>query len=159
MMNHRVLVRRSRGIPGVYDRVIRHAAAAAVDAAGMDVPCYIEIMLVYDSEIKALNFTHRQKDAVTDVLSFPSLTLIPGVRFAAETHDYQDGRLFLGEIALSPARAEAQAEEYGHSAGREFMFLTAHSVLHLLGYDHEPGGAAEAEMLDMQKLIMIALGL
>lgn len=98
-----------------------------------------EIVFVADEEIKRLNRELRSVDAVTDVLSFPSLDGIKGrflkkEEYPAETDE--NGNLFLGSVAICAQRAREQAEEYGHSYERELFYLAAHGLFHLLGYDH-----------------------
>jgi probable rRNA maturation factor len=89
----------------------------------------VSLHLVGDEAIRALNATHREKDAVTDVLSFPLL--------AGDFVVPPGEPLHLGDVVVSYPRAVAQAEEYGHSVEREMAYLVAHGVLHVLGYDHE----------------------
>ncbi len=102
-----------------------------------------EIAIVDETEIRRLNVQTRGVDSVTDVLSYPSLDGIFGVKiqkksFPLEVDD--DGRLFIGSIAICRKRAEEQAAEYGHGNSREMNYLAAHGVCHLLGYDHIDGG-------------------
>ena len=73
--------------------------------------------------------------------------------------DFIEGKVFLGDIVISLEKAVAQAEEYGHSVEREIGFLAVHSLLHLLGYDHELGQAEEQEMFEKQEMILNSLGL
>lgn len=99
----------------------------------------VEVILCDEEYIKKLNAETRGVDAVTDVLSYPSLDHIRGAilkkaDFPADLDE--EGNLFLGSIAICKKRAEEQAEEYGHSYFRELNYLAAHGVLHLLGYDH-----------------------
>lgn len=99
----------------------------------------LEIVTVDEAEIRRLNRELRSTDAVTDVLSFPSLDNIFGKKllkknFPADLDD--EGNLFIGSIAICVKRAEEQAEEYGHSLERELNYLAAHGICHLLGYDH-----------------------
>ena len=89
----------------------------------------LSLHLVGDETIRALNAEHRDKDAATDVLSFPLFE--PG--FALPP----DEPVHLGDVVVSYPRAVAQADEYGHSVEREVAYLVAHGVLHVLGYDHE----------------------
>ncbi|MDE6597144.1 MAG: rRNA maturation RNase YbeY [Clostridia bacterium] len=98
-----------------------------------------EIIIVDEDEIRRLNKEQRDKDAVTDVLSFPSLDGIFGKALKKEDFPCdtdEDGNLFIGSIAICLKRAKEQAEEYGHSLNRELNYLAAHGVCHLLGYDH-----------------------
>ena len=108
-------------------------------------PRNVSVLITDNEEIHGLNLEYRGKDAPTDVLSFPLFD--------------EDGNLDdeeLGDIVISLERAVAQAEEYNHSLKREVAFLTAHSMLHLLGYDHENG---EQEMYVKQDEILNELGI
>ena len=112
-------------------------------------PCEVSVTLVDNARIHELNLEHRGIDRPTDVLSFPMFD-----------EDFDDDELcILGDIVLSLEQAEKQAEEYGHSFERETAFLTVHSMLHLLGYDHEEGKAAESEMFAKQEEILKIMGL
>ena len=98
-----------------------------------------EIIIVDEDEIRRLNREMRKIDAVTDVLSFPSLDGIFGKKIEKKNFPYEvdeQGNLFIGSIAICKKRAESQAEEYGHSIKREISYLAVHGVCHLLGYDH-----------------------
>ena len=98
-----------------------------------------EIIITDEEEIRRLNREIRGIDAVTDVLSFPSLVGIFGSKIQKKNFPYdldEQGNLFIGSIAICKKRAETQAEEYGHSIKREMNYLAAHGVCHLLGYDH-----------------------
>lgn len=98
-----------------------------------------EIIIVDEEEIRRLNRGLRGKDEVTDVLSFPSLDGIFGKPLNKKNFPFdtdEDGKLFIGSVAICLKRAEEQAEEYGHGLNRELNYLAAHGVCHLLGYDH-----------------------
>lgn len=114
----------------------------------------ISIMLVDNEEIHKLNKLHRDIDRPTDVLSFPMFEYDDdGEIDIAECDFGENGEILLGDIVISLERACEQAEEYGHSFEREVGFLTAHSLLHLLGYDHmEPD--EEKEMFALQEKIL-----
>lgn len=104
-----------------------------------DCPLAAEIMLCDEQEIRRLNREMRNTDAVTDVLSFPSLDDIRGVILKKDDFPLdidENGNLFLGSIAICVKRAEEQAEEFGHSFARELHYLATHGLWHLLGYDH-----------------------
>lgn len=92
--------------------------------------CEISVTIVDNDEIHAINLKHRGIDRATDVLSFPLID------FEKENLPNDGSKIYLGDIIISIERAMEQAEEYGHSIDREIGFLTAHSMLHLLGYDH-----------------------
>lgn len=99
----------------------------------------LEIVTVEEEEIRRLNRELRGNDSVTDVLSFPSLDGIFGKKLLKKDFPSdidEQGNLFIGSIAICVKRAEEQAEEYGHSVGRELNYLAAHGICHLLGYDH-----------------------
>ena len=96
----------------------------------------VSVYLTDNENIQILNREHRDKDMPTDVLSFPMLEFENG-EMVDDIGDYFDDVLILGDIIISIERAISQAEEYGHSVERELGFLLCHSVLHLLGYDHE----------------------
>jgi len=114
--------------------------------------CEVNLTLVSPAEIAKLNKTYRDKDGSTDVLSFPNAGAIPlaGNRGSKPT-------LNLGDIVICPCIAEAQAQEYGHSLERELAFLTAHGLLHLLGYDHNTP-QEEKDMISAQKKILAWVG-
>ena len=114
---------------------------------------------VTDNEgIRSLNNRERGIDKETDVLSFPMLEVEDGV-LIVEDSDILDDCVFLGDIVISLPKAKEQAEAYGHSFMREMGFLTVHSMLHLLGYDHELGEAEEKEMFAKQEEVLEALSL
>ena len=101
----------------------------------------VELLLTTDEEIHAMNREHRGIDRATDVLSFPMLDLktpgdLSGVENMPDAFDPESGELMLGDIVISKDKVIAKEEEYGHSVKREYAFLIAHSMLHLLGYDH-----------------------
>jgi probable rRNA maturation factor len=104
-----------------------------------DKPCEILMTLATDEIIRNVNRTHRGINQVTDVLSFPLTKQTPRRRLvASEPGDInpRTGRLALGDIVLCVPQAFRQSREYGHSLERELSYLTVHSMLHLLGYDH-----------------------
>jgi probable rRNA maturation factor len=110
------------------------------------------VWVVDDNTIKRLNGQFRRKDIATDVLSFPM-----GQGGVWDINP-ETGMLILGETVMSIERAAAQAKEYGHSAQRETAFLIVHSVLHLLGYDHEAGEAKARIMRAKEEAILTHLG-
>ncbi len=112
-------------------------------------PCEVSVTFTDDEKIRELNRTYRNIDRPTDVLSFPLFD---------EEFDCQDS-LVLGDIVLNLERAVSQSKEYGHSFERECAFLVAHSMLHLLGYDHERGKEEEKDMFFRQEQIMTLMEL
>lgn len=135
--------------------LIKKAAQMALDAEGVDVPCIISVMLTDDEGIHAVNREFRGVDRATDVLSFPQNELLPG-QFDSEgcERDLDSGAILLGDMMISVPRCEAQGEELGHGYERELMYLTVHSVLHLLGYDHVDEGEQKRQMREREKAIM-----
>lgn len=124
-------------------------AAAFCGEFKSDCTLACEIVTADGEEIRRLNREARGVDSVTDVLSFPALDGIFGKEIKKQSFPYdidEDGNLFIGSIVICPARAREQAEEYGHSFMREFNYLAAHGVFHLLGYDH----TTDADKLEMR---------
>lgn len=135
--------------------LVERVCAYTLESEEFGAPAEISVTFVDNEEIQRLNAQHRNIDRVTDVLSFPMLDFDEA---AEEEIDPDTGETVLGDIVISLERAAAQAEEYGHSLSREVAFLTAHSMLHLLGYDHETAGE-EKEMFDKQEKILSELGI
>ena len=124
--------------------IIRTCINETLKAERISVPCEINVLVTNDEGIHIINKTSRDIDRPTDVLSFPMFEFEPG-NPPSDWVDYQDpatGLVPLGDMCISLERAEAQAKEFGHSLRREVGYLTIHSMLHLLGYDH----LDEAEM-------------
>ena len=120
-----------------------------------------EIIFTDEEEIKRLNRETRGTDAVTDVLSYPSLDGIKGKRLKKEDYSAdldEEGNIFLGSIAICTARAKEQAEEYGHSYMRELHYLAVHGLWHLLGYDHMTE-EDKPEMRTREEKILSKLGI
>ena len=106
------------------------------------------VTFIDNEGIRSLNNEYRNKDSATDVLSFPMYA------FTEDDMPDTDFSVELGDIVLSLERAAEQAEEFGHSYEREVAFLTVHSVLHLLGYDHELSEEDDLDMRERQRKIM-----
>lgn len=120
-----------------------------------------EIVFVDGEEIKKLNRETRGVDAVTDVLSFPTLDDIRGAMLKKADFPYdidEDGNLFLGSIIICEKRAKEQAEEYGHSYMRELHYLATHGLWHLLGYDHMTE-EDKSQMREREEKILTKLGI
>ena len=115
----------------------------------------VSITFTNDEHIHELNRRFRGVDAPTDVLSFPLIDFDDTCGEPA----IDEIENMLGDVVLNLQRARVQAEQFGHSFEREAAFLTVHSMLHLLGYDHELGEAEDADMRARQSEIMAALGL
>ncbi|MBQ5608029.1 MAG: rRNA maturation RNase YbeY [Oscillospiraceae bacterium] len=128
--------------------IIRKCVEATLQAEGITVPCEINVLVTNDKGIHAINLASREVDRPTDVLSFPMFQLEAG-NPPDDWDSYIDpetGLCPLGDMAISLERTVAQAKEFGHSMRREIGYLTIHSMLHLLGYDHLDEGAQKAQM-------------
>ena len=135
--------------------IIRRCVEATLDAEGVNVPCEINVFVTNDSGIRAINAASRNIDKATDVLSFPMFQLTPG-QLPEDWDEYLDPETDmcpLGDMAISLERAIAQAKEFGHSTRREIGYLTIHSMLHLLGYDHLDEGKQKAQMRQREETI------
>ena len=156
-MEHEVYVSRERKALGHNNSaaLIKKAVRLALDAEGVDVPCEISVMLTDDEGIRSVNSEFRGIDRATDVLSFPLNELTPG-EFDPDgcERDMDTGAVMLGDMMISVPRCAAQGEEFGHGYEREIMYLTVHSVLHLLGYDHVDEGEMKRQMRAREKEIM-----
>ena len=135
--------------------LIKKAVKRALDAEGITVPCLISVMLTDDEGIRETNREFRGIDRATDVLSFPMNELRPG-EFDPEDceRDFDSGAVLLGDMMISLPRCEEQGQDFGHGFEREIQYLTVHSVLHLLGYDHVDEGEQKAQMRAREKAIM-----
>lgn len=132
----------------------------AMEYEGCDFGAQISITIVDDAAIREINAEHRGIDKATDVLSFPMLEFDENGQIMDNEFEYdEDGRIMLGDIVISLERAVLQAQEYGHGIERETAFLCAHSMLHLLGYDHVNSEEEERIMFDKQEEILSSLGI
>ncbi len=133
----------------------RRAVVATLDHEQYHNPCEVSITYTDNEGIHALNRQYREVDKPTDVLSFPLMD------FSGQSDEpvADEPVVSLGDIVISLEKAREQAEEYGHSFEREVAFLTVHSMLHLLGYDHETGEEDEQDMRARQTAIMDVMGL
>lgn len=132
-------------------RLVKKAVLATLDFEDFGRRAEVSVTFTDNEKIHALNREYRNVDRPTDVLSFP---LSDG-----EDYDTDGDAVLLGDIVISLERAQTQAEEYGHSFEREVAFLTVHSMLHLLGYDHETSPEDEREMFARQDEILISAGM
>ena len=132
--------------------LFEEAAAAALEHEGLSRAFEISLYITDDEEIRRLNKFFRKTARATDVLSFP------GSEDFRKGDKNQAGEIFLGDIVISAERAAYQAESFGHSLTREMVFLFVHSMLHLLGYDHEDPSERDA-MEEKQRQIMEKLGI
>ena len=135
--------------------LIKKAINMALSAENVQENCIINVVLTDDEGIRAVNLSERNIDSATDVLSFPANELTPG-EFDPEVceWDYDNDAVYLGDMMISVPRCEQQGEEFGHGYERELMYLTVHSVLHLLGYDHVDEGEMKRQMRAREKEIM-----
>ena len=135
--------------------LIKKAVKETLTEEKFEYPAEISVSFVDNQKIHELNREYREKDRPTDVLSFPMW----------EKEELSDGSALdghavtLGDIIISAEKAQAQAEEYGHSIEREITFLSVHSTLHLLGYDHEVSADDEAYMNKKQEDVLVKIGL
>ncbi len=140
-------------IPTGVRMLVRRCCHAVLVQEKFEGSAEISVTFVDDKRIQELNRTHRNIDKATDVLSFP----------LGENGVYDEnpdtGAKMLGDIVISMERAVAQAEEYGHPLQREVAFLTVHSMLHLLGYDHVNGGLEAVHMREKEESVLTQLGL
>ena len=132
-------------------RLVKRAVLAVLDFEDFGRRAEFSVTFTDNEGIHALNREYRNVDRPTDVLSFP---LSDG-----EDYDTDGDAVLLGDIVISLERAQTQAEEYGHSFEREVAFLTVHSMLHLLGYDHETSPEDERDMFARQDEILISAGM
>jgi len=133
--------------------LFRRCCLATLQNEGFEGPAEISVRLVNDAEIRRLNNQYRHIDRATDVLSFPL-----GENGVYDINN-DTGAYMLGDIVISMQRAAEQAKSYEHTLQREVGFLTVHSMLHLLGYDHEAGGLEGVLMREKEENILNQLGL
>ena len=130
------------------EKLVHKAVEGALEFEEVDFDCEVSVTFTDNEGIHELNREYRNKDSATDVLSFPMYAFtdddMPDTEFTVE----------LGDIVVSLERAKEQSEEFGHSYEREVAFLCVHSVLHLLGYDHELSDEDDADMRERQRKIM-----
>ncbi|MEZ3477993.1 MAG: rRNA maturation RNase YbeY [Lachnospiraceae bacterium] len=151
-------------LPFEAEEVAGKVIVEALDLENCPYEVSVNVLLTDDQGIHAMNKQYRGIDRPTDVLSFPNVDYenpsdFTGIEDTAEDYfDPESGELCLGDIVISVDKVYAQAEEYGHTPRREYAFLIAHSMLHLLGYDHmEPDEAAVMEQ--KQEEILNRLGI
>lgn len=138
-------------------QMVQDVLAYAADYLELEENCAMSVIIVDNEEIQKINREYRQKDAVTDVISFALEESVVEDDFPA-IQEVMDESRELGDIFVSFQRAQEQAVEYGHSFKRELGFLVVHGFLHLNGYDHMTD-EEEAEMFDLQRDILDGFGL
>ena len=136
------------------EKYIKESFVATLDYEHIGFNCSIEVLIVDEHTIQSMNQEYREIDRVTDVLSFP-LYENPA---QAKQDVIMEQPVLLGNMVLCLPRAKEQADEYGHSLKREICFLSVHSTLHLLGYDHELGQEQESIMFEKQNEILKNMG-
>ena len=135
-------------------RLIRRAVKQTLLYEGVSGRMQISVTFTDDEGIRELNRQFREIDRATDVLSFPLIDFAGG-----ESLPDDGSEAALGDVVLSLERAQAQAQEFGHTVEREIAFLTVHSMLHLLGYDHVNSDEEDAEMRRRQREVLERMGL
>ena len=158
-MEHQIIFDTEVDVPQGVEEQFHQVITAALEAEGVDVPCEVNVLFTDDAGIHQINLDMREVDRPTDVLSFPMFDLQPGEHPSDEDADPATGLVPLGDMCISLERAEAQAAEFGHSVQRELCYLTVHSVLHLLGYDHLDEGPMKAQMREREEASLGALGI
>ena len=155
-MSNKVLISNEQNavkIPSGLRILIRRSCNAVLNCEHFEGPAEISVTFVDNDRIHELNKQYRNKDMPTDVLSFPM-----GENGQYDI-DEDNGCKVLGDIVISMQRAMEQAELYGHSLQREVAYLTVHSMLHLLGYDHEGSGLEAVRMREREEAVLLQLGL
>lgn len=140
-------------VPSGIRLLIRRACNAVLQMEHFPETAEVSVTFVDNEEIAQLNTQYRDKPQPTDVLSFPL-----GVDGQYDRNN-ETGALMLGDVIISMEKAQEQAGLYGHSLQREVAFLTVHSMLHLLGYDHEKGGMEAVRMREKEERTLLQLGL
>lgn len=136
---------------------LRLVAEAVMEGEDCNFDAEISLTFTDNEGIHAINRQYRDIDRATDVLSFPMLEW-NGEETDAE-FETEDGLVMLGDIVISIERAREQARQLGHSLRRELAFLTAHSMLHLLGWDHVDDAEGERYMIEKQNEVLNKLKL
>lgn len=139
-------------VPTGLRMIVRRACIAVLKLEKFKGSVQVGVTFVDNQEIHKLNKKYRNKDYPTDVLSFQTSN------DGNYDVDPETGLKLLGDVIISLEKAKEQAEKYGYSLQQEIGFLTTHSVLHLLGYDHEQGGMEKAKMREKEQIIMTQLG-
>ena len=148
--------------PERYETIIQDIISASIEYVGCPYECEVSVTFTDNDGIQAINKETRDIDSPTDVLSFPMIDYETPADFSVVKSspdlyiDMDSGDLILGDIVISLEKVEEQAKDYGHSVFREVAFLTAHSMLHLFGFDHieesdrEVMEAKQTEILNMK---------
>ncbi len=141
------------------ESIVQRAVSTVMDVLECsDTDCEVSVLITDNEGIQKINRENRDIDSPTDVLSFPILEFDDDGVMIEESGDYDGDLLLLGDIVISLERAKEQALEYGHSLEREVGFLSAHSALHLMGFDHQ-GEEDTPVMRAHEKAVMERMGL
>ncbi len=140
-------------VPTGIRMLIRRCCHAVLELEQFEGSAEVDVSLVDNEQIHQINLEQRNIDAPTDVLSFPL------GEDGVYDQNHATGAYMLGDIVISMERARAQAEEYGHTLQREVGYLSVHSMLHLLGYDHVEGGLEAVRMREKEEAVMRSVGL
>lgn len=155
--DHKVVARHCRKGSAIKLSVplIKRAVIETLNSEQLTFACEVNVLITNDDEVRKLNITFRDVDEATDVLSFPMKAFIAGhyeiddKELCPETNTFA-----LGDVVLSSERVHTQAKQYGHSVFRETAYLTIHSVLHLLGYDHVDESEGKRQMRQREEIIL-----
>ncbi|MDO5142827.1 MAG: rRNA maturation RNase YbeY [Eubacteriales bacterium] len=160
-MKHQITIRFETPVADEQDvrALIERCAMRVLEREGVPFDAAIDVTVVDADEIRAINAAYRDKDTVTDVLSFPMYDFYNGVPQEPLEREPDTGCVMLGDMLLCYTRACEQAAAFGHAVARECGYLTTHSVLHLLGYDHERDAADTRLMRDKEEEVLAFLGL
>ena len=158
-MEHQIIFETEVEVSDQLEPLLNKVITAALEAEGVEDACEINVLITDDEGIHQINLDQREVDRPTDVLSFPMFELEPGEHPDELDADPETGLIPLGDMVISLERAQEQAAEFGHSVEREVCYLTVHSVLHLLGYDHMDEGPMKAQMRQREEAILGALGI
>ena len=140
-----------------HEKIAEEVIRASLAYENLNEDSYVFVTLTDNDSIREINNEQRGIDRATDVLSFPVLEFEDG-QMIAGVGDYYDDKLILGDVILSLERAKEQCIEYNHSFEREMGYLICHSILHLLGYDHETE-EERAVMRSKEEAILETIGL
>ncbi len=141
------------------EAAVERCIKAVLEYESCDFDAEVSLTYTDDEQIRTLNREERGIDRATDVLSFPMCNFDENGDIIDADFDFDGDVILLGDIVISVERAREQAESYGHSFRREIAFLTVHSMLHLLGYDHVNSDEEEKIMFSKQEEILTKLGI
>ena len=160
-MNHQINIGFDTGVEDEQSvaELIRTCALRVLESENVPFDAAVDVTVVDADTIRQMNAEYRDKDAVTDVLSFPMYEFYNGEPQEELEREPDSGCVMLGDMILCYTRACEQAAEFGHSPARECGYLTTHSVLHLLGYDHERNDADTRLMRAKEEDNLTFLGL